>query len=584
VFNQIEEACLVVFTTEFLLRFLTSPFVRIQLLNQDFIIEKLCGDEKIQWAGPQERVIAFCKEPTNIIDFLAIAPYYLEKMVDTNTNLMVLRLVRLTRMFRILRLGKLSDAMDKLVTAFELSLPSLYVLGFYICLGILVTSSIVYYAEAGTWDPHDGVYKVMNPLTKEMQETLFVSIPDAFWWNIVTVTTVGYGDLYPTTPMGKFFGSITIVAGVIVFAMPVGVISSNFSRVWDDAAKDVTTLQYMTIAETEAATVGFGFDHTGYNRSMVKIEVFDDMGYGAEPGFLGESFIDCAKLGWQANATSGASVKLTLENNVAIQKSKKLNGTLQVDMIYEPNVKEPAAQGEATDAPKSQPDASPKERLLKFVEKFGSRQLQPHKGAQIMKGVPFSEVVAEFWRRPEIPELNGTLTVRVVSASKLTNLSDRLQGISDPFCRITVYSSLEVGSPSETFQTEVVYNNLNPEWNIDTSTHSWKVDWTSTKRSMRADPSPEASSGQPPYDPFFTEGGKRHSAVVSLASGLGESRGDGSPRANTDTPLAPFGHLSPSDPEYVVKKMITDLQREVEFWKDKEETEQRQQRQRERLR
>eukprot|EP00746_Dinoflagellata_sp_MGD_P124668 gnl/MRDRNA2_/MRDRNA2_59277_c0_seq1.p1 gnl/MRDRNA2_/MRDRNA2_59277_c0~~gnl/MRDRNA2_/MRDRNA2_59277_c0_seq1.p1 ORF type:complete len:815 (-),score=124.35 gnl/MRDRNA2_/MRDRNA2_59277_c0_seq1:9-2384(-) len=571
VFAQIEEGCLVVFTAEFLLRLITSHAIRTQLLKEDSFVDTLCGDEQVVWASPLGRTWAFCKEPTNIIDFLAIAPYYLEKAVDTNTNLMVLRLVRLTRMFRILRLGKLSDAMDTLVTTFELSLPSLYVLGFYICLGILVSSSIVYYAEAGEWDPHDGVYKVMNPLTKEMQETLFVSIPDAFWWNIVTVTTVGYGDLYPTTPMGKFFGSITIVAGVIAFAMPVGVISSNFSRVWDAAEKEKknSNTHSMTIGETESRTIGIGFEHTGCSRSIVKIEVWDDDGYGAEPGFLGEATVDIARMGWNPNVASGASLKLRLETNMAQTKSKqstKLSGSVHVNLLYEPD-----------DVSKKNANCSPKERL----QKFG--QLETQKNAQVdRKNIPFTQVIQEFWKRPETPELKGTITVHVVSGKGLTNLNAKLRGISDPFCRVTVYPSLKRGSKPHHWQTAVVYNCLSPEWN---EAQSVNVDWASTKpeRSSRK----EGSISEAPASHQAWESSARHSAVVSAAAtrSISKERLSHIPRddvpegeGGTSTPPAPLdlSNLMPNDPEYVVKRMIDELQREVDFWKAKRETQQRQ--------
>jgi len=568
VFAQIEEACLVVFTTEFLLRLLTSHAIRTQLLKEDTFIDSLVGDERVVWPTPLGRTWAFCKEPTNIIDFLAIAPYYLEKAVDTNTNLMVLRLVRLTRMFRILRLGKLSDAMDTLVTTFELSLPSLYVLGFYICLFILMSSSMVYFAEAGEWDSYDGVYKVMNPLTKELQETLFVSIPDAFWWNIVTVTTVGYGDLYPTTPMGKLFGSITIVAGVIAFAMPVGVISSNFSRVWDAAEKEKKNSKdhHLTIAESEARTIAIGFDHTGYSRAMVKIEVWDDDGYGAEPGFLGEATIDIARMRWQPDVTCGASLKLRLETNIMQSKSrqpKSLSGSIHVNLLYEP-----------ADVSKAQADISPKERL----QKFG--QLQTHKNAQVdKKNSPFTEVIEEFWKRPDTPELNGTLTIHVVSAKGLTNLNAKLRGISDPFCRVTLFPSLERGSKFVRWQTAVKYNCLSPVWD---EVKSVDIDWASTKpaKSMRmnTDAVPEAPASQPAW-----ESNRRTSAVVSAAATRSVSKeklqvADDSPvRApSPETPSVDCSPLSPSDPEYVVQKMIVELQREVAFWKEKKEVQQRQ--------
>lgn len=170
--------------------------------------------------------------------------------------------------------------------------------------------------------------------------------------------------------------------------------------------------------------------------------------------------------------------------------------------------------------------------------------------------------------RPETPELNGTLTVRVVSASRLTNLNGRLRGISDPFCRVTAHPSLAIGSLPEIFETEVVYNCLSPEWNIDTSVNSWSIDWSGTKpsRSTRVDPLPEASSpGHQAWEPA-----KGNSAVVS-------SLGSGG-RSTSKKKLTKIDgrrcNLSLSDPEYVVQKTIAELQREVEFWKEKREVRQ----------
>jgi len=91
IFGQIEECCLVVFTAEFLLKLLTCHAVRLQLLNVDMLVDSLCSDEQAKRFSRMDRFLAFCKEPSNIVDFLAIAPYYFEKLMGAQTNLMVLR-------------------------------------------------------------------------------------------------------------------------------------------------------------------------------------------------------------------------------------------------------------------------------------------------------------------------------------------------------------------------------------------------------------------------------------------------------------------------------------------------------------
>merc|ERR1719443_1639749 len=96
-----------------------------------------------------------------------------------------------------------------------------------------MSSCIVYFSEMGEWDATQQTYLRKAP-NGELSESPFTSIPEACWWTIVTVTAVGYGDYQPITPMGKFFGSVTIIAGAIVFAMPIGIISSNFTHVWSE--------------------------------------------------------------------------------------------------------------------------------------------------------------------------------------------------------------------------------------------------------------------------------------------------------------------------------------------------------------
>ena len=93
---------------------------------------------------------------------------------------------------------------------YKLSFCELGMLIFFLGLGVVVFSSALYYAEKGVAEP------------------TFPSIPDAFWYSVVTMTTVGYGDKKPFTPLGKFVGSLCAITGVLTLALPVPVIVANF--------------------------------------------------------------------------------------------------------------------------------------------------------------------------------------------------------------------------------------------------------------------------------------------------------------------------------------------------------------------
>merc|ERR1719453_1495043 len=112
---------------------------------------------------------------------------------------------------------------------------------FFIVIGMCLFGSLIWMTEQGTWYPPNhpdcldleivnrGAYLLNVSLidgVKSLDETKFASIPHAFWFVIVTITTAGYGDLYPQSAMGKLVGALMILSGIIVLAMPVGVIGS----------------------------------------------------------------------------------------------------------------------------------------------------------------------------------------------------------------------------------------------------------------------------------------------------------------------------------------------------------------------
>ena len=147
-----------------------------------------------------------------MVDLLAILPYFITMSVDStqSTPLSVLRVVRLVRVFRIFKLSRHSLGLQILGHTLRASISELGMLMFFLFLGVILFSSAMYYAET------------------ETNAEMFQSIPDAFWYSLVTMTTVGYGDKYPITVMGKIIGTCCAVTGVLTIALPVPVIVSNF--------------------------------------------------------------------------------------------------------------------------------------------------------------------------------------------------------------------------------------------------------------------------------------------------------------------------------------------------------------------
>jgi potassium voltage-gated channel Shaker-related subfamily A protein len=189
-----------------------------------FIIETTCiiwftSELLVRFASCPDKLIFF-KNIMNLIDIVAIIPYFItlgtviadeSKSNNQAMSLAILRVIRLVRVFRIFKLSRHSKGLQILGQTLKASMRELGLLIFFLFIGVILFSSAVYFAEA------------------DSKVSQFKSIPDAFWWAVVTMTTVGYGDMRPIGVWGKLVGSLCAIAGVLTIALPVPVIVSNFN-------------------------------------------------------------------------------------------------------------------------------------------------------------------------------------------------------------------------------------------------------------------------------------------------------------------------------------------------------------------
>ncbi|XP_052120888.1 potassium voltage-gated channel protein Shaw-like isoform X1 [Frankliniella occidentalis] len=163
-------------------------------------------------------LVEFIKSPVNVIDFVATLSFYTDVLLRSSVahrvdKADILEFFSIIRILRLFKLTRHSPGLKILVHTFQASAKELTLLVFFLVLGIVVFASLVYYAERLQANPHND----------------FKSIPEGLWWAIVTMTTVGYGDMAPKTYVGMFVGALCALAGVLTIALPVPVIVSNFS-------------------------------------------------------------------------------------------------------------------------------------------------------------------------------------------------------------------------------------------------------------------------------------------------------------------------------------------------------------------
>ena len=152
----------------------------------------------------------------NFIDLVAIAPFYIMLMISNSkpNSVAVLRILRIVRVFRIFKLSRYSKSLQIIGYCVLESLSELGLLILCLFFSVVVSASLLYYIELGSGDSH------------------FISVPATFWFSLQTITTIGYGDMVPHSPLAKLVSAACAIFGAVTLALPVLTFVSNFNTLY----------------------------------------------------------------------------------------------------------------------------------------------------------------------------------------------------------------------------------------------------------------------------------------------------------------------------------------------------------------
>ncbi len=184
--------------------------VTVSVFTVEYVLRVWSCTENKRYASPLFGRLRYMISPFAIIDLVAILPFFLPLLA---VDLRFIRSARLIRTLRLLKIGRYSESMTLLGTVIKQKKEELFITLLTLSIILVIASSILYHLE------------------HNVQPEAFSSIPAAMWWGIATLTTVGYGDVYPVTVVGKIFGAVIALMGIGLFALPAGILGSGFVEV-----------------------------------------------------------------------------------------------------------------------------------------------------------------------------------------------------------------------------------------------------------------------------------------------------------------------------------------------------------------
>jgi voltage-gated potassium channel len=191
IFDSLEMVSVAIFTAEYLLRLWIAPL-------------------DARYAKPVRGRLRYALTPMALVDLLAILPTVMQLIFPL--DLRIVRFLRLFRLFRLFKMSRYVESLDTLDDVVRSKKEELAVMLVVILMLLVFSSSLMYVVE------------------NEAQPDKFPDIPSAMWWGVATLTTVGYGDVFPVTGLGKVLGTFIAFLGIGIFALPTGILASGFAE------------------------------------------------------------------------------------------------------------------------------------------------------------------------------------------------------------------------------------------------------------------------------------------------------------------------------------------------------------------
>jgi voltage-gated potassium channel len=185
--------------------------ISVYIFTAEYILRVWSCTHDPRYKGSIKGRIKYILSPGAIIDLLAFLPFYIHRIIPI--DLRMLRMLRLLRFFRLFRLTAYTRSAQMIFNVFRSRKNELVLSLVLVLFLIVIASSLLYFAEH---------------TYPSVEKSKFTSIPATLWWAVVTLTTTGYGDMYPMTTIGKILAGMIMLTGVAFFALPAGIITAGF--------------------------------------------------------------------------------------------------------------------------------------------------------------------------------------------------------------------------------------------------------------------------------------------------------------------------------------------------------------------
>ncbi|MEZ4898530.1 MAG: ion transporter [Saprospiraceae bacterium] len=182
--------------------------ISIIIFSIEYLLRIYISDLTHPSASRIQSALKFIRSPFGLIDLFSILPFYLPFLIKV--DLRFLRILRFMRFFRVLKINRYNSSLNLIWSVIKEKKSELAVTGFVTFLVLTMASFFMYFVEG------------------QAQPDQFPNVLACFWWAIATLTTVGYGDVYPITPLGKLVSGLIAIMGIGLVALPTGIISAGF--------------------------------------------------------------------------------------------------------------------------------------------------------------------------------------------------------------------------------------------------------------------------------------------------------------------------------------------------------------------